>query len=115
MNGPYKGSLAWAAARQSPSYLISYLAVGSSILTECSRRDGHGKLPFKSKVIVNDDSAPHVFTSGPIYRISLEEFDLVREIGRGQYGMVLLVNHLSLDKLMALKVAFVLARTNSRE
>lgn len=41
--------------------------------------------------------------TGQTYRISMDEFELIKEVGRGQYGLVLLVLHRPSGRLMALK------------
>lgn len=50
-----------------------------------------------------DQYGTEFLPTGQTYRISMEEFELIREIGRGQYGLVLLVLHRPSNKLMALK------------
>lgn len=65
--------------------------------------DGKGQLYFKDKTIVVDNFGSQFLSSGHTYKISMNEFELVREMGRGQYGVVLLVRHLPSDRLMALK------------
>lgn len=42
--------------------------------------------------------------TGITYKVGMSEFDLEREIGRGQFGVVLLVRHRLSDRIMALKV-----------
>lgn len=65
--------------------------------------DGRGKFYFRNKTIVFDKPGLQLLLTGQTYRISMEEFDLIRELGRGQYGLVLLVRHLPSGRLMALK------------
>ncbi|PJF18699.1 STE/STE7 protein kinase [Paramicrosporidium saccamoebae] len=96
--GSCKGSLAWAAALQSPGYLMSYRRPLFNLSS-----DGHGKLDFNNKTILMDEYGAQCLSSGMTYRINMDEFEFIREIGRGQYGLVLLVQHKPSGKIMALK------------
>lgn len=59
---------------------------------------------FRNKLPVADCHSVRLpMATGELYSISMDEFELEREIGRGHFGLVLLVRHRLSGRLMALK------------
>lgn len=64
--------------------------------------DPSGKLSFDGKAILHAQGVD--FTGGTSYKINKEEFELMEELGRGQYGTVKKVFHKPTNVVMAMKV-----------
>ncbi|KAI8924403.1 kinase-like domain-containing protein [Entophlyctis helioformis] len=63
--------------------------------------DPSGKLSFAGKASVHKDGLD--FTNGVSYRINMDQFQLVKMLGKGQYGVVQLVLHKPTNVNMAMK------------
>ncbi|CAJ0896308.1 689_t:CDS:2 [Entrophospora sp. SA101] len=63
--------------------------------------DPSGKLSFSGKAILHAQGVD--FTEGTSYKINKEEFELMEELGRGQYGTVKKVFHKPTNVVMAMK------------
>ncbi|KAL2914403.1 MAP kinase kinase Wis1 [Polyrhizophydium stewartii] len=63
--------------------------------------DPSGKLNFAGKAAVHRNGVD--FSNGTSYKISMDELELVRILGRGQYGVVQLVTHKPTNVRMAMK------------
>ncbi|KAI5474754.1 mitogen-activated protein kinase kinase [Pseudohyphozyma bogoriensis] len=63
--------------------------------------DPSGRLNFASKAVLHADGVD--FSSGASFKIKMDEFDLMEELGKGNYGTVQKVFHKPSKVVMALK------------
>jgi mitogen-activated protein kinase kinase len=63
--------------------------------------DGQGRLCFQDIVVDSEGIHDH---NGPLNRVKRTDFELIRELGSGQYGTVWAVRHLPTGSMMAIKV-----------
>lgn len=64
--------------------------------------DPSGALNFSGKAVLNASGVN--FSSGAKYDVSMDQFELGDELGRGQYGTVKRVTHRPTNVAMAMKV-----------
>ncbi|CAG8506766.1 4940_t:CDS:2, partial [Acaulospora colombiana] len=64
-------------------------------------RDPSGRLSFSGKAILHAKGVD--FSNGNSYKINMEEFDLLEELGKGQFGTVKKVFHKPTNVTMAMK------------
>ena len=65
--------------------------------------DGQGRLFLNDGQVILDDEGVR-FASGELYRVSRADFEILEELGAGQYGTVWSVRHLPTNTPMAIKV-----------
>jgi hypothetical protein len=70
-----------------------------------TQRDPSGRLNFASKAVLHADGVD--FSSGASFKIKMDEFELLEELGKGNYGTVQKVWHKPTKVTMALKVRLV--------
>jgi mitogen-activated protein kinase kinase len=63
--------------------------------------DPSGKLSFSGKAIIHAEGVD--FSNGNSYKINMDEFELLEELGKGQYGTVQKVFHKPTNVTMAMK------------
>src|ERR1044072_5952401 len=68
--------------------------------------DPSGKLNFDGKAVLHAQGVD--FSNGNSYKINMDEFELLEELGKGQFGTVQKVFHRPTNVTMAMKVGFYL-------
>ncbi|KAJ3380671.1 hypothetical protein HDU92_005850, partial [Lobulomyces angularis] len=74
---------------------------GSTFSTFSKYIDMSGKLNFTGKAILSAEGVD--FSNGSSYHIKKDEFEIIEEIGKGQYGIVQKVHHKPTNVIMAMK------------
>lgn len=72
--------------------------------TACSDNNKHSLSTYSSNLLINNHSSMSLAIAYKHKRISEEDFEKIKLLGKGTFGKVLLVRNLETDKLYAMKV-----------